>query len=67
MYTLPTVKIQDGNSDDYIIINERDFNPEIHRVYVDKSRKSKKKAVDSVTDGNGDDTLIDGDVVNDEG
>lgn len=65
MYILPTVKIWDG--DDYVIINERDFNPEIHQVYVDKSRKSKKKVVDSVTDGNGDDALIDGDGVNNEG
>ena len=65
MAILPTVKIQDG--DGYIIINVRDFNSEIHQVYVDKSRKSKKKLVDSVTDENGDDTLIDGDVINDEG
>ncbi len=67
MDILPTVKIQDVNGDDYIIINERDFNSEIHRVYVDKSRKSKKKVVDSVADGNGDDALIDGDGVNNEG
>lgn len=53
---LPTVKIWDGNRDDYIIINECDFNPEIHRVYVD-----------SVADGNGHDVLVDGDGVNDEG
>lgn len=65
MDILPTVKIQDG--DDYAIINERDFNPEIHQIYVDKSRKSKKKVVDSVADGNGDDALIDGDGVNNEG
>ena len=65
MAILPTVKIQDG--DDYIIINDRDFNSEIHRVYVDKARKSKKKLVDSVIDENGDDTLIDGDVINDGG
>jgi hypothetical protein len=64
MAVISTVKIQDG--DDYAIINEFDFNPEIHRVYVDKSRK-KKKVVGSVTDGNGDDALIDVDVVNDEG
>ena len=69
MYTLPTVKIQDGN-DDYVIINERDFNPEIHQVYVHKSSKSKKKVGASViadSDGNVDDVLIGGDVVNDEG
>ena len=65
MYTLPTVKIEDG--DDYAIINERDFNSQIHRVYVDKARKSKKKVPDGVTNGNVDDTLIDGDVVNDGG
>jgi hypothetical protein len=67
MDVLPTIKIQDG--DDYAIINERDFNPEIHQVYVDKSSKSKKKVRASVTadsDGNGDDVLIGGDVVNDE-
>ena len=69
MDVLPTVKIQDGN-DDYVIINERYFNPEIHQVYVYKSSKSKKKVVAGVTadsDGNVDDVLIDGDGVNDEG
>jgi len=64
MAVISTVKIQDG--DDYAIINKSDFDPKIHQIYVDKSRK-KKKVVDSVTDGNGDHTLIDGDVVNDEG
>ena len=62
MAVISTVKIQDG--DDYAIINKSDFDPKIHQVYVDKSRK-KKKVVDSV-DGNGDDALIDGDVVNNE-
>ena len=69
MDVLPTVKIQDGN-DDYVIINERDFNPEIHQAYVYKSSKSKKKVGACVTadsDGNVDDVLIDGDGVNDEG
>ena len=64
MAVISTVKIQDG--DDYAIINKSDFNPEIHRVYV-KSRKSKKKVADGVTNGNVDDTLIHGDVVNDGG
>ena len=64
MAVISTVKIQDGN--DYVIINKSDFDPKIHQVYVDKSRK-KKKVVGSVTDGNVDDTLIDGDVVNDGG
>jgi hypothetical protein len=64
MAVISTVKIQDG--DDYAIINKSDFDPKIHQVYVDKSRK-KKKVVGSVTDGNVDDTLIDGDVVNDGG
>jgi hypothetical protein len=64
MAVISTVKIQDG--DDYVIINKSDFDPKIHQVYVDKSRK-KKKVVGSVTDGNGDDALIDVDVVNDEG
>ena len=70
MYALPTVKIWDGNRDGYIIINEHDFNFEIHRVYVHKSSKFKKKVGASViadSDGNGDDVLIGGDVVNDEG
>ena len=64
MAVISTVKIQDGN--DYVIINKSDFDAKIHQVYVDKSRK-KKKVVGSVTDGNGDDPLIDVDVVNDEG
>ena len=63
MAVISTVKIQDG--DDYAIINKSDFDPKIHQVYVDKSRK-KKKVVDSV-DGNGDDALIDGDGVNNKG
>ena len=63
MAVISTVKIQDG--DDYAIINEHDFNPKIHQVYV--ARKSKKKARASLINGNVDDTLIDGDVVNDGG
>lgn len=63
MDVLPTVKIQDG--DDYAIINERDFNPEIHQIYVSTSKRSKKKLVDDgVIDGGG--GVIDGDGVNNE-
>lgn len=62
MAVISTIKIQYG--DDYAIINKSDFDPKIHQIYVYKSRK-KKKVVDSV-DGNGDDALIDGDVVNNE-
>ena len=62
MAVISTVKIQDGN--DYVIINKSDFDPKIHQVYVDKSRK-KKKVVGSVTDGN--DALIDVDAVSAEG
>ena len=63
MAVISTVKIQDGN--DYVIINKSDFDPKIHQVYV--ARKSKKKARASLINGNVDDTLIDGDVVNDGG
>lgn len=68
MTAISTVKIQDG--DDYAIINERDFNPEIHQVYVRKTKKFKKTLVsdpgfDGVTDG--DDGVADVDGVSNEG
>lgn len=64
MDVLPTVKIQDG--DDYAIINERDFNPEIHQIYVKKTKKSKKTVVSGDGMVDGDDGVIDGDGVNNE-
>lgn len=59
MDVLPTVKIQDG--DDYAIINERDFNPEIHQIYVKKIKKSKKTLVSGDGAAGGDDGVTDGD------
>ncbi len=64
MAAISTVKIQDG--DDYAIINERDFNPEIHQIYVKKTKKSKKTVVSSDGVVDGDDGVTDGDGVNNE-
>lgn len=41
---LPTVKIiNPDNADDYIIINESDFNPSFHQIYQPKSKVKIKK------------------------
>jgi hypothetical protein len=67
MAAISTVKIQDGDDyDDYIIINERDFDPGIHQIYVKKSKKFKKTLVSGDGDTNGD-GVTDGDGVNNEG
>ena len=68
MAAISTVKIQDG--DDYIIINERDFDPGIHQIYVKKSKKFKKTLASDLVSGDGDsnaDGVTDSDGVNNEG
>jgi hypothetical protein len=38
--TIPTVRIQDPNKPgDYVVINESDFNAEVHKPFVDKQAK----------------------------
>jgi|694.fasta_scaffold45089_4 hypothetical protein len=67
MAAISTVKIQDG--DDYAIINERDFDPGIHQIYVKKSKKFKKTLVSDLVSGDGDsngDGVTDVDGVNNE-
>lgn len=40
MGDLPTIKVKSG--DDYAIINQRDYNPDVHQPYDDESRKAVK-------------------------
>ena len=46
--TLPTVKIQDGHGG-FIIINESDFDPKIHKRLSEKAEKAADDAAEVAT------------------
>lgn len=49
MEKLETVKIE-GKDGDHIVINESEFDPKKHKLFVEKEEKAKGKGKDSETE-----------------